>query len=140
MIRRHSKVQRDERGAAAIELAIALPVLVTMIYGIFTIGQLFEANAGMQHALGEGARLGTLCPSVSGNTCSVPTDVQIRTRVNSRLFGTTNGTFDPPVVDSSTLASGYKTVTVTYHQTMYFAFLTGPAITITRSKRIYLAV
>lgn len=140
MIRRHSKVQRDERGAAAIEMAIALPVLVTMIYGIFTIGQLFEANAGMQHALGEGARLGTLCPSLSGNTCSVPTDDQIRTKVNSRLFGTTNGTFDTPTVDSSTAASGYKTVTVTYHQTMYFAFFTGPTITVTRSKRVYLAV
>ena len=51
-------LQRDERGAAAIEMALALPVLVTMIYGIFQVGLLYQANAGMQHALGEGARYG----------------------------------------------------------------------------------
>ena len=143
MIRNRTKIQHDERGAAAIEMAIALPVLVTMIYGIFSIGQLFEANAGMQHALGEGARYGTLCLSLSttGSTtvCTLPTDDQIRTKVNSKLFGTTNGTFDTPTVDSTTASSGYKTITVAYHQTMHFAFFTGPTIDVTRSKKVYLA-
>jgi Flp pilus assembly protein TadG len=137
MIRR---IHRDERGAAVIETALSLPILVTMIYGIFTLGQLFEANAGMQHALGEGARYGTLCLSMSSTgTCTLPTDTQLATRVNSKLFGTTNGTFDAPNVDSSTAASGYKTITVTYHQTMNFLLFTGPTITLTRSKRVYLA-
>ena len=139
MIWRGTKLQRNEQGAAAIEMAIALPVLVSMIYGIFTLGQLFEANAGMQHALGEGARYGTLCLSMTSTGCTLPTDDQIRTRVNDKLFGTTNGTFDTPTVDSTTAASGYKTITVTYHQTMQFAFFTGPTIDLTRSKRVYLA-
>ena len=43
---------RDERGAATIEIAIALPILVLFIYGMFTIGVLFQANAGLQHSLG----------------------------------------------------------------------------------------
>ena len=139
MIRRLS-LRRDEQGAAAIEMAISLPVLVTMIYGIFTLGQLFEANAGMQHALGEGARYGTLCLSMtSGGVCTLPSDTQVSTRVSDKLFGTSNGTFDTPVVDSTNAASGYKTITVTYHQTMNFLFFTGPAITLSRSKRVYLA-
>ena len=137
------KIHRNESGAAAIEMAIALPVLVTMIYGIFILGQLFAANAGMQHALGEGARFATLCPglSTSGTTtvCSLATDDQIRDRVNSKLFGTRSGTFDSPVVDSSTSASGFKTITVTYHQTMDFLLFPGPVVTLTRSKRVYLA-
>ena len=54
-------LRRDERGVAATEMALALPVLITMIYGIFQVGLLYQANAGMQHALGEGARLATLC-------------------------------------------------------------------------------
>lgn len=138
MIRR-VPLQRDDSGAAAIEMAIALPVLVSMIYGIFTLGQLFEANAGMQHALGEGARYGTLCLAMTSSGCTLPTDDQIRTKVNTKLFGTTNGTFDSPTIDSTTTASGYKTISVTYHQTMQFAFLTGPTIALTRSKRVYLA-
>lgn len=136
----HLGLHRDEGGAAAIEMAIALPVLVSMIYGIFTLGQLFEANAGMQHALGEGARYGTLCLSMSADgTCTLPSDTQLSTRVSSKLFGTSNGTFDTPVVDSTNAAIGYKTITVTYHQTMNFLFFTGPTIDLTRSKRVYLA-
>ncbi len=136
---RRSNLRCDERGAAALEMALALPVLVTMIYGIFTLGQVFQAQAGMQHALGEGARYGTLCLSISSSGCTLPTDDQIKTKVNSKLFGMASGTFDTPTVDSTTAASGYKTVTVTYHQTMNFLFFTGPTVTLTRSKRVYLA-
>lgn len=139
MIRRRSRIVRDERGAAVIEMAIALPVLVGMIYGIFTLGQLFEANAGMQHALGEGARYGNLCLSVSNGACTVPTSTQISAKVTSKLFGTHNGTFDTPTIDTSTSGSGYYTITVTYHQTMNFLFFTGPTVTLTRSKRVYIA-
>jgi Flp pilus assembly protein TadG len=137
---RNKKLARDTGGAAAIEAAIALPILITMIYGIFSIGQLYLANAGIQHALGEGARYGTLCLSMdSSGTCVLPSDDQIRTRVNDRLFGAFNGTFDTPGVDSSNQALGYKTITVTYHQTMSFAFFVGPTINITRSKKVYIA-
>lgn len=133
------KLRRNECGSAIIEMAIALPVLISMIYGIFTLGQLFEANSGMQHALGEGARYGTLCLSVSNGSCTMPTSTQIAARVNAKLFGTSNGTFDSPNVDTSTASSGYVTITVTYHRTMDFLFFSGPTITLNRSKRVYLA-
>jgi Flp pilus assembly protein TadG len=140
-IRRSIKV--DQQGAAALEAAIALPVLITMIYGIFTIGQLFEANAGIQHALGEGARFANLCPSLSTvnstTSCALPSSTAIIAQVKGKLFGTANGTFDTPTVDTSTAESGYITLTVNYHQTMQFAFFTGPTINVTRSKRVYLA-
>ena len=55
-----SVLRRDDRGAAAIEMALALPVLVSMIYGLFQVGLLYQANAGMQHALGRGRALATL--------------------------------------------------------------------------------
>lgn len=143
MISRSMTLRRDEQGAAAIEAAIALPVLITMIYGIFTIGQMFEANAGIQHALGEGARYATLCPALStsgSNTvCQLHTGTEIKNRVNDKLFGTLNGTFDAPTLDTSTANSGYVTLTVTYHPTLKFAFFTLPSPTVTRSKRIYLA-
>ena len=46
-------IRRDERGAAAVEFALCVPILVAVIYGIFEFSQLYWANAGMQHALGE---------------------------------------------------------------------------------------
>ncbi|HKC03875.1 MAG TPA: TadE/TadG family type IV pilus assembly protein [Sphingomicrobium sp.] len=135
---RRSNLRRDERGAAALEMALATPVLVTMIYGIFTLGQVFEAQAGMQHAMGEGARYGTLCLSISSSGCTLPTSTQLRAKVSDKLFGTRSGTFDTPVVDTTTAPSGYVTVTVTYHQIMNFLLFTGPNVTLTRSKRVYL--
>ena len=59
MIKRNNLINAED-GAAAIEMAIAVPVLVLFIIGIFSFGRMLEADAGMQHAIGEGARYATL--------------------------------------------------------------------------------
>lgn len=126
------KLLRDERGANLIEFAIALPVLIFFIYGIFTIGLLFQANAGVQHALGEAARHATIFPT--------PTDDEIRARVASKKFGTGTGTLQSLAIsDSGSGGAGtrYKTLTLTYSQPTNFLFFAGPTVTITRSKRVY---
>jgi Flp pilus assembly protein TadG len=130
------RLLKNQEGAAVVELAIALPVLVTLIYGIFECSQLYEANAGMQHALGEGARLATLCiPNSSSSTgCDLPTDTNIKARENAKLFGPYGGSFTvSDVVDGTNI----KTLTITYTRTMNFLFFTGPTITLTRSKQVY---
>ena len=122
-------LRRNERGAGAIEFAIAVPVLILLIYGIFRIGLLYQANAGMQHALGEGARLATLFPT--------PTDSQITTRMNARLFGQGYGTFTVATPVTNTTS---KTLTITYTTPMDFLLVPGPTVTLTRSKVVYLPV
>jgi len=139
MIRRFEIIGRDERGSTVVEFAFAMPVLAALLYGIATLGMFFEANAGIQHALGQGARYGNLCPSDASGTCTLPTSTAIKALVNSSLYGTSSGDFDAPTVDTSTASSGYITVTVTYHHTLSFLFFNGPTETLTRSKRVYLA-
>jgi Flp pilus assembly protein TadG len=129
-------LRRDEEGAAAIEFAIAVPILVTMLYGIFQVGLLFQANAGMQHALGEGARYATLCLSPTSTGCTVPTDANIKAKINAKLFGKSDGTFT--VSDPVTTSNSYKTLTVTYSRAMNFLFFQGPTVTLTRSKTVYI--
>lgn len=129
-------LKRNEEGAAAIEMAIALPVLVTMIYGLFQVGLLYQANAGMQHALGEGARYATLCIT-SGSACTAPTDAQIKTRITSKLFGKGDGTF---TVNDPVPGTGYRDLSVRYSKRMNFLFINGPTITLNRSKRAYVVV
>ena len=131
-------LRRDERGAGAVEFALALPVLVTMIYGIFEFSQLYEANASMQHALGEGARLATLCvPNNASSTgCTAPTDANITDRETAKLFGPKGGVFN--VADVQTVGT-YKTLTITYTRTMNFLFFAGPRIVLSRSKQVYVA-
>ena len=120
------KLRRDEQGGAVIEMAIAIPVVVLFIYGIFQMGLLFLANAGMQHALGEGARLATIWPT--------PSNTAIETRMQQEVFGDGSGTFTvSPVVNGT----GFKTLSVTYSMPMSFIFFDGPTVSITRSKKVY---
>jgi len=139
-------LRRDERGAAVIEMAIALPVLVLFIWGLLQIGIAFQASAGMQHGLGEGARYATLCFNPDPDTgCETPTDAQIRTRVGEKTFGTSNGTLSQLQIVDTTSTSGtktvvlYKTLTLDYSQPTNFLFFRGPNISLSRSKRVYLA-
>ncbi len=127
-----SVLRRDDRGAAAIEMALALPVLVSMIYGLFQVGLLYQANAGMQHALGEGARVATLYERYTSN--NVPTDAAIKSRMTSKLFGKGDGAF---TVNDPVTGTGYKDLTITYTKKMNFIFFNGPTITLSRSKRAY---
>ena len=139
MMMKHRTLRRDERGAAVAELALSLPVIVTMIYGIFEVSQLYEANASMQHALGEGARLATLYDATT--TDHIPTDDAIKTKMQAKLFGTPGGVFnvqDP--AGPPTAADHYKTLTITYTRTMNFLFFAGPTVVLTRSKRAYTTV
>lgn len=131
-----NRLRKNQDGAAVVEFALSLPVLVTLIYGIFEFSQLYWANAGMQHALGEGARYATLCiPDASSSTgCDNPSDANIVATENAKLFGPDSGTFN---VHTPTTSSGYKTLTITYTRTMNFLLFTGPTITLSRSKQVY---
>lgn len=137
---RFFSLRPNERGAAVIEIAIALPVLVLFIWGIFQVGIAFQANAGMQHALGEGARLATLCYNPNPATgCQTPTNTEISTRISQKVFGTHVGTFNTPTVTDGPSGSKYKDLSVTFTMPMDFLFFQGPNVNITRSKRVYVA-
>ena len=139
---------RDDRGTAAIEMAIALPVIILFVWGIFQLGIAFQANAGMQHALGEGARLATICqdPTAAG-VCSTATDEEIEDRVSEKLFGTGLGEFDVavsrPADDPSTPADesdvNWLDLTATFTMPTNFLFFDGPTLNLEQSKRVYIA-
>jgi Flp pilus assembly protein TadG len=136
------KLARNERGSSVVEMALSVPIILSMIYGIFTVGLLFDANAGIQQALGEGARYATVCTSVtSAGVCSSPTDDQIVTRMRSKVFGMNVGTFNTPTVTTpdSASCSNCRDLSVTYTVTPNFLFFSAPAVTMTRTKRVYLA-
>ena len=136
MIRTLKRLWADESGANVIEFAVAVPVLTVFIYGIFVVGKLFQANAGMQHALGEAARYATIYPT--------PTDDQIKAMVAAKKFGTNTmgGTLSALTINndnsggSGTVA---KNLSLTYTQPTDFLLFNGPTVSITRSKKVYVA-
>ena len=135
------RIIRNDDGVAAIEVAFALPLLTVLIWMFVQFAQVYSALAGMQQALGEGARYATLCVNPSATGCSIPTASQIETRINNSVFriGQT-GTFtvSPPATGASG-TSGYYDLTVNYTQPTNLLFFPGPTINLSRSKRVWVA-
>lgn len=128
---------RNDRGTATIEMAICLPVLVVMLWGIFQIGIAFQASAGMQHALGEGARLATICKSPTARgVCTSATNNEIKAVIADKAYGTGVGTFTVPDVEEGV---GYRVLKVNFTMPMNFLFFNGPNVTLEQTKRVYVA-
>jgi Flp pilus assembly protein TadG len=134
------RLSRDDSGAAAVEMAFAIPVLIVMIWAFVQLAQVYRAVAGMQQALGEGARYATLCLTQGATGCTAPTADQIKTKINSSVYGIGPGTFtvSNPVLGSSGTASYYD-LTVSYSQPTDLLMFPGPTMSLTRSKRVWIS-
>jgi Flp pilus assembly protein TadG len=130
----------DEGGAAAVEMAFAIPVLIVMIWAFVQLAEVYRAVAGMQQALGEGARYATLCLNQSATGCTAPTGDQIKTKINSSVYGIGPGTFtvSDPVSGTSGTASYYD-LQVSYSQPTDLLMFPGPTMSLTRSKRVWIS-
>ena len=142
------RLSRDQRGAAAVEMAFALPVLVVMLYGFVQLAEVYRAVAGMQQALGEGARFATLCASQGPTGCAAPSPGTgttpaagtIKAKIYSSVYGIGPGTFNvaDPVAGTSGTATYYD-LSVTYSQPTNLLFFPGPTMSLTRNKRVWIS-
>ncbi len=130
MISRSRKILRDERGAAVIEMAFALPALMTMMWMMIQAGLVFRAMSGIQHGLGEGARYATIYPQ--------PSETEIKTKISNAVYGIGPGSFviANPVAGTNSGAK-YLDLRVSYTQDTDLIFVPGPTITVSRSKRVW---
>ena len=55
-----AKIIRNDSGAAAVEMAFVLPILVLMIWIFAQLATMYRALSGIQMALGQGARFATI--------------------------------------------------------------------------------
>jgi Flp pilus assembly protein TadG len=125
-------IARDSKGAAAVEMALAIPVLLELLWMVFQAGLVFRAMSGIQHGLGEGARYATLFPQ--------PTSSQIRTRISDAVYGIGPGSFTIAAPVSGTAdGANYLDLQVSYTQDTNLLFLPGPTITVSRSKRVWVS-
>jgi len=126
------RIKRDQSGAAIIEMAFALPALIVLIWMVVQLGLVLRAMSGIQHALGEGARLATIWP--------VPEIDDIQDRMTEAVYGIGPGDFDIPApVEGTADGSEYLDLQVTYVQETDLLLLPGPTISVSRSKRVWRA-
>lgn len=139
-------IGRDQEGVAAIEMAFVTPILIVMIWMFVQFAQIYRAAAGIQQALGEGARYATLCinPGTTGcqspppGTGDNPATGTIKAKIKTSVYGIGPGTFtiDDPVGGP---AVKYYDLKVNYEQPTNLLLVPGPTVRISRSKRVWIA-
>lgn len=126
----HLKLFLDQRGAAAVEFVIAIPVVLMMIFGIMQISMILYARAGLQEAVEAGARYATIYPS--------PSDAQIIAKVNATRFGLDATRLSGPnIAHGTTSGVNYVDVSMTYSAPLNFIFFRGPTVTLNKTRRAY---
>jgi Flp pilus assembly protein TadG len=102
---------RTERGQAAVELALVVPILLTVLYVMFQFGQVYLQYQEVSAATSEGARQASNMAAVPdpGRTTTIKATVRAGTTVGN------NASFDHNalVVDVASTWSPGSTVTVT---------------------------
>ena len=128
------KLIRDNQGAAVIETAFALPILILFIWILLQLGLVFRASSGIQHALGEGARAATVWSAAGVDAAT------IKAKVEASVYGIGPGTFTVPTPTAGTDCDKQcLDVVVQYTQNTDLLFFPGPTINISRSKRVWMA-
>ena len=126
-------LRRNERGATALEFALAAPVLFLLIIAIAQLGTVFYANTGLQHALAQGARTAAIYPR--------PSDTVITAAVTNARLG-----YDLTQLDSTIplITSGqdsanrpYVDLRLRYAVPINFGFTNLGPITLDHSRRVY---
>lgn len=118
---------RGERGAAAVEFAILLPLLVIILFGIIAFGLAMIQKVTYVSAAREGARYAAVHCRPQATSC---TNALIAQRVSDSANGYTIGPGSPTANRDCNAAPG-QPVTVSWLQTIPITIPLVPDLTVT---------
>lgn len=122
---------KDQRGAAAVELALVLPILATLIFGAVECGRYFYAKNTLTHAAREGARVLALGGTAGDVAATVDgTDGDLATTI-----AFPNGETCVPPSDSATGTPAAVTTSVDFTISIPFITVSVPDPTSTAVMR-----
>jgi Flp pilus assembly protein TadG len=138
MMKRLLRLARDARGISALEFGLLAPVFIGMIIGVGQMGILFQAQAGLRHAVTEGARYATIYVYNSSGVAMRPTNAQVIAKVTSSKYGLNSAYITGPTITSGTSnGATYLDITMSYAVPLDFVFYHPAAITLTETRRAY---
>ena len=101
-----TNIFKDSRGAAAVEFAIAAPVMALLIFGVLQLGLYGVANAGVKQAVDEAARMSIIYPR--------PTDASIKAALLQGTFGVKNSDLTVSLTHGSLNGGAYVDINARY--------------------------
>ncbi len=124
------RLLRSDRGIGAVEFALVAPAICAFIVGVAQLGMLFFANAGLQSAVAEGARLATIYPR--------PSNPQIIARITDTRFGLDPAYITAPTVnDFQVNGRNYKEISMSYQVPLDFIFFQTSPVTLVANRRVF---
>ena len=118
----------DRRGFAAAEFALIVPLFSLITIATIQAGLFFWAKAGLEHAVGEGARLASIYPRQTNDA--------IIAKIRATAFGTNSASLQTPTLTAGTVGKvDYVDINVSYNAKIVVFNI--PAITLTENRRVY---
>lgn len=129
------RIRGDQKGAAAVEFALAVPVFLVMMIGTMQLGRLFLANSGLNSAVEYGARAASIYTPPPGIT-----DAQITAQIDAKQYGLEASRLSEPTISRGTDGDGskYVDISMSYQQPMDFVFFQLAPVTLTETRRAYI--
>ena len=126
------RLARDRRGSVASEFALVVPLFTLIVFATIQLGILFQAYAGLQHGIGEAARLANLWPH--------RTTGQISDRLKRSAFGLNRAYLGDPVIETGTVQGAeYVDISISYSAHVDGGLFGLPIITLSQRRRAFRA-
>jgi Flp pilus assembly pilin Flp len=102
------KLLADSRGASAIEFALALPVILTVMVGALQFALVLQASGVIRHAAGEGVRFAKVHPDAM--------ETEVLDKVRAAMVGVDDGGIVSLALQRGAATNGaeFSSVTVKY--------------------------
>lgn len=114
-----------DRGAAAVEFALVLPILLLLVIGILEFGRAYHVQTTLSNAARDGVRVMALQDSASAARATVADSAPSLTLTDAMIEVT------PSSCSSSTTAPGQVSVTISYPFELVSGFLPIDDFTLT---------
>lgn len=120
----------DNKGVTTLELALALPLLATLMVGILQAGMLMHTNGSMRHAIGEGLRFAKVNPAA--------TATQVETFARNSFTGVdTSGLTAVNYARGVNNGAAFGELTITYQAQPVIPFIPSRLVTMSETKQVY---
>lgn len=124
---------RDDRGSAAVEMAMVTPFFLVLMFGAFDLGNYFLSEHAVVKAVRDGVRYASRRSFTDFTGCTPSSDVITKTQ-NLVRTGTiaSGGTPRLPGTATITVAASCNTANAAYNNGIYKGMTTGiPIVTVT---------
>jgi len=112
-----ARLAADRQGGAILELALVLPLLMTLLVGGVDIGRMFYVRQGLEYATEEAARYYMLNPT----TASSNVTTQLRSKMPGGMGPSVNVTY----TDTTSCNANSSVTCTTINATYVFNFAVG---------------